>query len=129
MENSIDYINKGGHVDMSVPASGQNPVISTDSYTEEGNRQVKREDLIPAVQMLQRGFIITSQDGGPVDASEVVEGTTSEGLQSELTEVFSKTGGLYYGKKVYVKEQKKFYYYSHGDNNQNMSNDSWKPIG
>lgn len=132
MENSIDYINKAGHVDMTVKASSLNPVISTDYYTEDPTdigHQVKRNDVEPAVQMLQRGFIVTSQDGGPVDASEVVEGISDLNiLQNDLNELFKATGGLFYGKKVYVKEMKKYYYYSHASDASSEGDDVWKPI-
>ena len=80
-----------------------------------------RNSSVSGVQLLQRGFIVTSQDGGPVDASEVVEEISD--LNQQLTDLFRSVGGLYYGKKVYVKEKKSFYYYAH-----TSAGDTWKPV-
>ena len=108
-ETSIENIVKANQIDMSRDASSSSPMNPS----------------APAIQLLQRGFIIGSEDGGPIDVTEVVDEVNS---LDELTTLFKESGGLYYGKKVYVKEKKSFYYYSHMGNSGSESDDVWKII-
>ena len=124
MEN-LENRNIANQVNMTRGASGSSRVIETGSYTVDPvtNATMKRADD-SAVQLLQRGYIVSSENGGPIDVSEVIERIPDEGL----TEMFSKVGGLYYGKKVFVKDQKKYYYFSKGSSTNNIGDDDWKPI-
>ena len=113
-ETSLENLVRANQVDMTKNTSGSNPPVSSGSFSGE-----------PTIQLLQRGFIIGSENGGPVDVTEVVDGINS---LNELTTLFKESGGLYYGKKVYVKGMKAFYYYSHMNNTGSENDDAWKII-
>jgi len=123
MENNLSNLTTAGQVDMTASTSGTSNVIKTGSSTVQSNRQ-------PSVQLLQRGYIIGSAEGGPVDVSEVVDrlDTDESVAKSQLTALFKNTGNLFYGKKVYAVELGKWYYYSKGNNAGSMGDDSWKAI-
>jgi hypothetical protein len=123
MEENIVNLTNAGELDMSYPVSSSAGGLNSRTSVTEVQRA-------PSVQLLQRGYIIGSANGGPIDVSEVVEGTSTDEavMKSQLTQLFKNTGNLFYGKKVYVKEHDKFYYYSRGNSTGNMSDDSWKVI-
>ena len=124
-ETSLENLVRANQVDMSKNTSGNDPVVSSGSYTQDPTTQARQYSAEPSVQLLQRGFIIGSEDGGPIDVTEVVDEVDS---LSELTTLFKESGGLYYGKKVYVKDKKSFYYYSHMGLSGSETDDDWKII-
>lgn len=126
MEDVSTNISRAGHIDIQQNAR-TGDVIKPDSYSIDPTTN----EVLPSVeeapmQLLQRGFVIPGSEvqeynssdlaqGGPIDVTDIVdEVSETDGVpnQAELTEIFKNIGNLYYGKKVYVKNIRKYYYYS-----------------
>ena len=127
MEENLNNLTNAGQRDMSNPVTSAGGRIKSGSTVSDRERQ-------PSVQLLQRGYIIGTENGGPIDVSEIVTGTSENEtvMKSQLTQLFKSMGNLFYGKKVYVEGNgfghNKYYYYSRGSNASSFSDDSWKVI-
>ncbi len=144
IENELSTIQSANQIPMDSAMSSGNKVV-TDSYTVDpvtGNQ--RKRDQQPSVQQLQRGFIVSSENGGPIDVAEIVDDASvdeagkvsfpvyikdsSNNLVLVSDNIFKETGGLFYGKKVYVERLKKYFYYSHKSDNSTTEDDGWEPI-
>lgn len=126
MEDSSKYIEKQGHIDITKDPRNEDVITSDDFTIDPTTSHVIPSEEEASMQLLQRGFIIpgsivkeyNSSDyaqGGPIDVADVADDITiNDGnpTQRDLTDLFKNIGNLYYGKKVFVKETKKYYYLS-----------------
>lgn len=128
MEEQEKYIEKAGHVNITQNArTGE--VITTDNFSiDPTNNAVTPSTEEASMQLLQRGFIIPGTEtseyggagvaqGGPIDVADIIDEvtvslSTGEPNFNEVTELFSNIGNLYFGKKVYIKNLRKYYYFS-----------------
>jgi len=144
IENNISTIQTANQIPMVSSLNSGNKVV-TDSYTiDPVTGSQKKRDLQPSVQQLQRGFIVASENGGPIDVAEIVDDAdvdetgkisfpviirdSSNNIVYESDNMFKEAGGLFYGKKVYVESLKKYFYYSHKSDNSATEDDGWEPI-
>ena len=145
IENDLRTIQTANQIPMGSSLSTGNRVV-TDSYTVDpvsGNQ--RKRDQQPSVQQLQRGFIVAAENGGPVDVAEIVDDASVDAagkvsfpvyrinpstnrLELVSDNMFKESGGLFYGKKVYVESLKKYFYYSHKTSNSTTEDDGWEPI-
>lgn len=147
IENDLRTIQTANQIPMDSSLSTGNKVV-TDSYTVDpvtGNQRKRNQQ--PSVQQLQRGFIVASENGGPVDVAEIVDDASVDANTGKVSfpvyridpstnlpilvtdNMFKESGGLFYGKKVYVESLKKYFYYSHKSDNSTTEDDGWEPIG